>query len=99
MPTIDLNARIVSPDVRCWRLFPGSSYRFLEIFKNEGVAFLDMPGLKLPEGRLGDVRDLPKRIRESEIILEKIAKEGKEREHTVTEEELSKFKVGRRQRL
>ncbi|RCW27794.1 hypothetical protein DFR48_102280 [Ciceribacter lividus] len=55
-----------------------------------------MPGLVLPEGKLGQSKDLPKLIRRSEIVLEKLAKEGKEQAPTVTEDELKNFKVGRR---
>lgn len=93
---VDLRAPIIEGSVRCWRLFPGSSYRFLDTFKSDNVAFLDMPGFKMPEGPLGADRDLATRIRVAEITLEKIASDGKEKEHFVSEHDVETFRVGRR---
>lgn len=68
----------------------------IEVFRDQNVAFLDVPGFQLPSGKLAAAKDLPKRIRRSEIVLEKIAKDGKDVTHHVTDAELDKFKVGRR---
>lgn len=96
MVKVDLRAQIVLPSVRCWRLFPGSSYKFLETFISENVAFLDMPGFQMPQGKLKDDKVLSMRIRASEIVLEKLSKEGKDRIPSVTEAELKSFRVGRK---
>lgn len=93
---VDLRAQMIPATVRCWRLFPGSSYRFLDTFKNDGVAFLDMPGFKMPEGPLSQDPKLPERIRVSEITLDRIASDGKEKEHFVSEHDLDNFRVGRK---
>ncbi|MBY3493887.1 hypothetical protein [Rhizobium laguerreae] len=95
---VDLKAQIIPATVRCWRLFPGSSYRFLETFKNDNVAFLDMPGFQMPDVPLAAANDLGKRIRVAEITLDKIAKDGKEREHFVSQDDIEKFRVGRKRR-
>jgi hypothetical protein len=96
MAIIDINARIIPEEVRCWRLFPGSSYRFLDTFLNGEVAFLDMPGFIMPDGKLSDAKDLARRIRVSEITLDRIAQDGKEKEHFVSEHDVETFRVGRK---
>ncbi|MCQ1779146.1 hypothetical protein NOJ05_18235 [Neorhizobium galegae] len=93
---VDLKAQMIPAAVRCWRLFPGSSYRFLETFKNDSVAFLDMPGFQMPDAPLAKINDLAKRIRVAEITLDKIGKDGKHKEHFVSQDDIEKFRVGRK---
>ncbi len=93
---VDLRAQMIPATVRCWRLFPGSSYRFLDTFKNDSVAFLDMPGFKMPEGPLSEAKDLAKRIRVAEITLDRIASDGKEKEHFISQDDIEKVRVGRK---
>jgi hypothetical protein len=50
--TINLNAVHVPNDRRIWRMFPGKEYRFFETFLKDGVVFLELPGLDLPEGEI-----------------------------------------------
>lgn len=51
MIAIDLQVRTVSPDNSVWRLFPGAGYRFLDSFMDDGIGYLDFPGLTLPTGK------------------------------------------------
>lgn len=62
MIRVDLRAPIIPPTRRVWRLFPGRSYRFLDDFRDQKVAFLDLPGLELPKGSLSDSPDLLARV-------------------------------------
>jgi hypothetical protein len=67
--TIDLNAMYVPPDRRVWRMFPGRTYGFIDVFLRDGVAFLDLPGLELPEGRIdANTSDLKERILRADAI-------------------------------
>lgn len=93
---IDLRAQIIPDTVRCWRLFPGSSYRFLDTFKNDSIAFLDMPGFQMPAGELAKEPDLAKLLRVSEITLDRIASDGKDREHFISKHDIEKVRVGRK---
>ncbi|WP_292578231.1 hypothetical protein, partial [Mesorhizobium sp.] len=52
MLQIDLRAVSVPGNARVWRLFPGSDYKFLNYFTRNGTAFLDLPGMTFPEGKL-----------------------------------------------
>ncbi len=70
MIEIDLRAAIIPPQTRVWRLFPGSSYKFLRTFDEQRVAFLDLPGLELPEGELAQADDLLSRVLASQKIAE-----------------------------
>lgn len=80
MLQIDLHAPTIPLDQRVWRLFPGSGYRFLPSFTQEGVGFLDFPGLKLPNGRLSDAKDLIARIARSQALRERLWQEGPDAE-------------------
>jgi hypothetical protein len=69
--TIDLRARIVPDTLRVWRLFPGRDYRFVDDFRQQGVVFLDFPGLPLPDGPLNETPDdLAERILISNALAE-----------------------------
>lgn len=96
MIRVDLQAPIISSAMRCWRLFPGSHYKFLKTFIENDVAFLDIPGFPMPDGKLADAKDLQIRLRTSEIVLEKISRDGKEKTPTVSEDEIKKFRVGKK---
>ncbi len=62
MIKIDIGARKISSDQKVWRLFPGSGYRFLKSFTSSDVAFLDFPGIRLPEKDIKSSKDLIKLI-------------------------------------
>lgn len=68
--SVDLRAPTISQNQRVWRLFPGSGYQFLDTFVEEGVGFLDFPGLDLPKGKIADAKDLIPRIVRSQRIIE-----------------------------
>ena len=61
--TLDLRTRVVTSDIKIWRLFPGVDYKFLSAFEEQSVVFLDFPGLPLPDGQVVEsLSDLPERI-------------------------------------
>jgi len=62
MTVIDLNAPTIASTTRVWRVFPGASYRFLANFQRDGKAFLDLPGLTLPQGDISASEELMPRI-------------------------------------
>ncbi len=70
MIQVDLRAAIIPPETRAWRLFPGKSYKFLRTFDRTSRAFLDYPGLELPEGDLAEAEDWIPRIAASEQIID-----------------------------
>lgn len=72
MVVIDLNAPTISPAQRVWRLFPGKGYQFQGDFIENGVGYLDFPGLELPEGDLTNANDFIPRIARSQAIKEAI---------------------------
>lgn len=76
MIQIDLNAPSIAPTQRVWRLFPGSGYRFLESFRQQGVGYLDIPGFVFPQGKLSEASDLVSRIAASQSIADKIDSEA-----------------------
>lgn len=45
---VDLNTKVVAPDLRIWRIFPGQRYEFFEHFLSQEAVFLDLPGIELP---------------------------------------------------
>lgn len=96
MAKIDLRAPIISGDTRVWRLFPGGSYKFLSTFKADQVAFLDVPGFEMPDVKLSEANDLPTRIRRTEVMMEKLSREGREAIPRITEDDLQNFRVGKK---
>jgi hypothetical protein len=60
-----LRAEYIGLGKRVWRLFPGKDYRFLDFFEGQQVAFLDFPGMILPDGNV--TRDTPM-LRERVIL-------------------------------
>ena len=68
MLEIDLLARTVSSSLRVWRLFPGSSYKFLDDFIEHNIGYLDFPGLDLPADKIDEGEDLMPRIVMSHAI-------------------------------
>jgi hypothetical protein len=51
---IDINAKHVPGQRRVWRMFPGERYRFLGSFLKNGIVFLELPGLCLPDVRIAE---------------------------------------------
>lgn len=99
MVQIDLKATIIPAQTRVWRLFPGKHYKFLPSFVADKLAFLDIPGFEMPDTPLSETDDLPKRIRRSEIVIEKIRQDGRDAIPVVTANDLRNFRVGtKRQR-
>lgn len=76
MITVDLRAAVVPQTTKVWRLFPGSDYRFLKTFLDEGVGFLDLPAFILPSPPLAASRELLGRILASSRTKEMIATSG-----------------------
>lgn len=62
MLTVDLKTVMVPNSRRVWRLFPGEGYKFLQSFLESGSAFLDLPTMELPPGKLFPNRDLLQRM-------------------------------------
>jgi hypothetical protein len=52
--TLDIATKIVSPDQQIWAVFPGLGRRFFGRFQDEGVIFLEMPGIHLTRAALKD---------------------------------------------
>jgi hypothetical protein len=76
MIEVDIRAPSIPQEQRVWRLFPGSGYQFLDAFIQQGVGFLDFPGLELPKGNLNEAKDLVARIVRSEHIAATIRELG-----------------------
>jgi hypothetical protein len=51
---IDLNVKVLPFDHKVWRLFPGRGYSFQKAVYEQGLAFLDFPGLFLPPGEVNE---------------------------------------------
>ena len=66
MLQIDLRATHIPQERRVWRLFPGAGYKFLKIFLEYGVGFLDIPGFTFPSVSLSEAPDLIARIAASQ---------------------------------
>lgn len=96
MVQIDLSATIIPASAQVWRLFPGEHYKFLGPYLETKTAFLDIPGFVLPEGNIALANDLPTRLRRSEIVLAKIASDGRDTVPVVTDAELKDFRVGKK---
>lgn len=79
MTVIDLNAPTINPTTRVWRVFPGAGYRFLEDFRNSRTAFLDLPGLTLPQGDLSLSDELLPRILASVALNHEISQQRENR--------------------
>ena len=45
---IDIRARVFTRDDHAYRLFPGVSYKHYNVMRDEGIVFLDYPGLPIP---------------------------------------------------
>jgi hypothetical protein len=55
MPVVfDIAAKLVSPDQQIWTIFPGLGRRYFGRFHDEGVIFLEMPGINLTPRALED---------------------------------------------
>jgi hypothetical protein len=70
MIEIDILTRIIAPGTRAWRLFPGSSYRFLDTFLDQNQGFLDIPGLELPQGPILESNELLPRMVASQALAD-----------------------------
>jgi hypothetical protein len=70
---IDLNVRVIGQDTRVWRLFPGSACRFLDSFRTQGIGFLDLPGLTLPD-HPSDLEELLPRVLASADLKARLSK-------------------------
>jgi hypothetical protein len=84
---IDINAKHVPEDRRIWRMFPGDRYRFLNSFLKNGVAFLELPGLELPEGAIeAETPELRERLHVSREVESWIQAYRKYARSAMTEE-------------
>lgn len=59
---LDLATKVVSPNQHIWAMFPGLGRRFLSQYQDQGLIFLDMPGISLSPTVLADDRLLRKHI-------------------------------------
>lgn len=75
MIRVDLRTVVVPADRRIWRLFPGSSYRFLSTFREKDVVFMDIPGLVLPSGELRPDQDLLDRLVASQATIDSVKRQ------------------------
>ncbi|WP_156394108.1 hypothetical protein [Methylobacterium sp. Leaf94] len=89
MIQIDLNAPTIPDTQKVWRLFPGEGYQFLDNFEEQGIAFLDTPGLVLPDGDLSDVDDWGPRIAHSQGIKNFISEYGPDEEYEINLEDFA----------
>ena len=48
--TIDLRTRVIPSNARIWALYPGLGKRYLGVFLERSVVFLDLPALSLSVG-------------------------------------------------
>jgi hypothetical protein len=52
--TLDIATKLVPPDQHIWAMFPGLGRRFFGRFRDEGLIFLEMPGINLTRRALED---------------------------------------------
>lgn len=83
MIEVKLEAAKIAGDTRIWRLFPGGSYKFLPVFDDKNLAFLDLPGLEFADGKLSNDPDLLARILGSKEIMKNKLEHGPAHQHSL----------------